>query len=91
MSSNSFAQMTDAKDTGEGYLYGLGLIKLQTNCGTVYGHNAGAIYGYATEMYTTADGSRQAALSAAEGPTLPYTTLTGLTGTVALNSLCAAK
>jgi D-alanyl-D-alanine carboxypeptidase len=42
--------------------YGLGLDEWHTPCGTVIGHN-GAIYGYFTDAYTTADGQRQVVLA----------------------------
>ncbi|MFF3166650.1 serine hydrolase domain-containing protein [Streptomyces sp. NPDC003273] len=45
----------DAPDEGGGY--GLGLIKVDTPCGTVWGHTGG-LPGYSSEIYTDATGTR---------------------------------
>jgi D-alanyl-D-alanine carboxypeptidase len=55
------AQMLTPFPVGNGG-YGLGLDEWHTPCGTVLGHNGG-IFGYFTDVYTTADGRRQVVLA----------------------------
>ncbi|MEU1661630.1 serine hydrolase domain-containing protein [Streptomyces griseofuscus] len=49
----------DAPEEGGGY--GLGLMKVDTPCGTVWGHTGG-LPGYSSEMYTDATGTRSVAV-----------------------------
>ncbi|MFI5979080.1 serine hydrolase domain-containing protein [Streptomyces sp. NPDC051452] len=49
----------DAPEEGGGY--GLGLIKVETACGTVLGHTGG-LPGYSSEIYTDATGTRSVAV-----------------------------
>ncbi|MGW5370668.1 serine hydrolase domain-containing protein [Streptomyces sp. NPDC004009] len=49
----------DAPEEGGGY--GLGLIKVDTPCGTVWGHTGG-LPGYSSEIYTDATGTRSVAV-----------------------------
>lgn len=55
------AQMLAPVDAG-GFGYGLGLIEVQTPGGLAVGHN-GLVFGYATDVCSTLDGSRQMVLS----------------------------
>ncbi|MEV7602032.1 serine hydrolase domain-containing protein [Kitasatospora sp. NPDC089797] len=52
------AEMQRTTATGGGQAYGLGLQRVDTPCGTFWGH-AGGIPGYSTEMLGSADGRRQ--------------------------------
>lgn len=45
----------------EGGAYGLGLMKADTPCGTVWGHTGG-LPGYSSEIYTDATGTRSVAV-----------------------------
>jgi D-alanyl-D-alanine carboxypeptidase len=45
----------------EGGGYGLGLMKVNTACGTVWGHTGG-LPGYSSEIYTDASGRRSVAV-----------------------------
>ncbi|GAA2759272.1 serine hydrolase domain-containing protein [Actinopolymorpha rutila] len=59
------AQLAQMTDTGE-FGYGLGLFPLRLPCvpgGVVWGHD-GAVFGYQSGVFSTPDGSRQAALGA---------------------------
>ncbi|MFJ9697639.1 serine hydrolase domain-containing protein [Kitasatospora sp. NPDC101183] len=60
------AAMEQTSTHGEGRTYGLGLQRLDTPCGTYWGH-AGGIPGYMTMMLSSPDGRRQVAAS-----TSPY-------------------
>ncbi|MER7844077.1 serine hydrolase domain-containing protein [Kitasatospora sp. NPDC096077] len=51
-------EMQRTTDIGGGRAYGLGLQRVDTPCGTFWGH-AGGIPGYSTEMLGSADGRRQ--------------------------------
>jgi D-alanyl-D-alanine carboxypeptidase len=53
-------QMLTTTDV-DGTTYGLGIIRLETPCGTVWGHN-GAVFGYISDVFTRPDGSRQVVL-----------------------------
>ncbi|MFE5402825.1 serine hydrolase domain-containing protein [Streptomyces sp. NPDC056580] len=59
------AQMKQMRTTveapEEGGGYGLGLIKVDTPCGTVWGHTGG-LPGYSSEIYTDATGTRSVAV-----------------------------
>ncbi|MEU7185985.1 serine hydrolase domain-containing protein [Streptomyces sp. NPDC045369] len=59
------AQMKQMRTTvpaaEEGGGYGLGLMKVDTPCGTVWGHTGG-LPGYSSEIYTDADGHRSVAV-----------------------------
>lgn len=46
-----------ADAAGSGFEYGLGIGKMTTACGELWGHNGGS-YGYSTEMWSTRDGER---------------------------------
>ncbi|MFJ6619817.1 serine hydrolase domain-containing protein [Kitasatospora sp. NPDC091335] len=52
------AAMQQTTDHGEGRTYGLGLQRLDTPCGSFWGH-AGGIPGYSTMMLGSADGRRE--------------------------------
>ncbi|MFI6902859.1 serine hydrolase domain-containing protein [Nonomuraea sp. NPDC050394] len=56
------AELTLMKTPGIGGAYGLGLEIAGTPCGTAYGHR-GAILGYTTLSFHSADGARQLSLS----------------------------
>ncbi|MFH9001603.1 serine hydrolase, partial [Streptomyces rimosus] len=49
----------DAPEEGGGY--GLGLMRVDTTCGTVWGHTGG-LPGYSSEIYTDASGRRSVAV-----------------------------
>jgi D-alanyl-D-alanine carboxypeptidase len=51
-------QMLTTVPTGPGTGYGLGIISLQTPCGTAWGHN-GNFPGYTSNAFTTPGGARQ--------------------------------
>ncbi|WP_181792655.1 serine hydrolase [Streptomyces sp. WELS2] len=59
------AQMKQMRTTvdapEEGGAYGLGLMKMDTPCGTVWGHTGG-LPGYSSEIYTDATGTRSVAV-----------------------------
>lgn len=59
------AQMKQMRTTvaapEEGGAYGLGLMKVDTPCGTVWGHTGG-LPGYSSEIYTDATGTRSVAV-----------------------------
>ncbi|MFI0234787.1 serine hydrolase domain-containing protein [Streptomyces sp. NPDC017086] len=59
------AQMKQMRTTvdapEEGGAYALGLMKMETPCGTVWGHTGG-LPGYASEIYTDATGTRSVAV-----------------------------
>ncbi|MGV9357961.1 serine hydrolase domain-containing protein [Streptomyces misionensis] len=59
------AQMKQIRTTvdapEEGGAYGLGLMKMDTPCGTVWGHTGG-LPGYSSEIYTDATGTRSVAV-----------------------------
>ncbi len=59
------AQMRQMRTTvdapEEGGAYGLGLMKVDTPCGTVWGHTGG-LPGYSSEIYTDATGTRSVAV-----------------------------
>ncbi|RRR84300.1 class A beta-lactamase-related serine hydrolase [Streptomyces sp. RP5T] len=59
------AQMKQMRGTvdapEEGGAYGLGLMKVDTPCGTVWGHTGG-LPGYSSEIYTDATGTRSVAV-----------------------------
>jgi D-alanyl-D-alanine carboxypeptidase len=55
------AQMLTTVDAG-GFGYGLGIILVRTPCGLAAGHN-GLVFGYATDVFTTLDGTRQVVLA----------------------------
>ncbi|MEV7197594.1 serine hydrolase domain-containing protein [Streptomyces sp. NPDC093510] len=59
------AEMKQMRTTGdapeEGGGYGLGLMKVNTACGTVWGHTGG-LPGYSSEVYTDASGHRSVAV-----------------------------
>nr|BFD88897.1 hypothetical protein KitaXyl93_02570 [Kitasatospora sp. Xyl93] len=57
------AAMRQTTDHGEGRTYGLGLQRLDTPCGSFWGH-AGGIPGYGTMLLGSADGRREFAGSA---------------------------
>ena len=67
-------------------VYGLGIFTLQTPCGTTYSHG-GNLYGYATEMFTKADGSKQVAITTGEGK-MPYLTIAQKTSELAVQEIC---
>ncbi|MEV0269723.1 serine hydrolase domain-containing protein [Hamadaea sp. NPDC050747] len=46
----------------DGIAYGLGVFEIPTPCGPAFGHN-GAVYGYITDVFTSADGTRQVVLA----------------------------
>jgi D-alanyl-D-alanine carboxypeptidase len=50
-----------------GISYGLGIFEVPTPCGPAIGHN-GAVLGYATDVFTTRDGSRQVVLTSNQFP-----------------------
>ncbi|MFF1374912.1 serine hydrolase domain-containing protein [Streptomyces sp. NPDC058308] len=52
---------TTVPDPEEGGGYGLGLMKVTTSCGTVWGHTGG-LPGYSSEFYTDARGRRSVAV-----------------------------
>ncbi len=84
ISQASLKEMTTP--SAQSPIYGLGIFARQTPCGTAYGHG-GNIYGYATEMYTKADGSKQVTVASAEGK-MPYLTVAQKTSELALQEIC---
>lgn len=84
ISQASLKEMTTASPQSP--VYGLGIFTRQTPCGITYSHG-GNLYGYATEMYTKADGSKQVAVASAEGK-MPYFTVAEKTSQLAIQEIC---
>ncbi|MGW2250545.1 serine hydrolase domain-containing protein [Kitasatospora sp. NPDC001660] len=77
------AAMQQTTTHGGGRSYGLALLRMDTPCGTFWGHDGG-IPGYNTLMLGSADGKRQFASSVT-----PYDLTDGPGATAALNTLIA--
>ncbi|RYX78403.1 class A beta-lactamase-related serine hydrolase [bacterium] len=88
VSADSHEQMiTPISDMGDGSTgYGLGVMSVQTACGSMIGHG-GNIYGYATQAFSSSDGSRQIAVSGTEG-SLGYLQVTAATQQLAAQAMC---
>lgn len=87
VSANSYEQMiTPISDMGGGAGYGLGVMIMPSACGTVIGHG-GNIYGYATQAYSSPDGSRQVSISGTEGK-MDYLSVTMATSKLAAQTMC---
>ena len=87
VSSKSHKEMvTPVSDMGNGAGYGLGVMSLQTPCGPMIGHG-GNIYGYATQAFSSQDGTKQVAVSGTEGK-MNYFEVTGATQRLAIQALC---
>jgi D-alanyl-D-alanine carboxypeptidase len=56
--ARQLAEMKQFRDSGEGYDYGLGLMRQQYSCATVLGHTGGGV-GFSTDSAQTVDGTRQ--------------------------------
>lgn len=87
MSSESHKEMlTPISDMGNGTGYGLGVMTIQTACGPAVGHG-GNIYGYASQAYSSPDGTKQVAISGTEGK-MDYFKVTAATTMLATQTLC---
>ncbi len=73
-------------DMGNGTGYGLGVMSIKTACGIAVGHG-GNIYGYASQAYSSPDGSKQVAISGTEGK-MDYFKVTAATSMLATQTLC---
>jgi D-alanyl-D-alanine carboxypeptidase len=70
----------------ESMSYGLGTMVIQTPCGDMIGHG-GNIYGYATQMYSSQDGTKQVAVSTTEGK-INYAQITVASQQLATQVMC---
>ncbi|MEU8613448.1 serine hydrolase domain-containing protein, partial [Actinoplanes sp. NPDC048791] len=61
--ARQLAEMKQFRDSGDGYDYGLGLMKRQYACAIVLGHAGGGL-GFSTDAVQTTDGTRQAVVFA---------------------------
>lgn len=87
LSAASHQQMiTPISDMGDGTGYGLGVMSVQTECGPMVGHG-GNIYGYATQAFSSTDGTKQVAISGTEGK-LGYIPVTVATQQLAAQTMC---
>jgi D-alanyl-D-alanine carboxypeptidase len=61
--ARQLAEMKQFRDLGDGFGYGLGLMRQQYPCAVVVGHTGGGL-GYSTDSAQTLDGTRQAVVLA---------------------------
>jgi D-alanyl-D-alanine carboxypeptidase len=78
------AEMKTTVDTGQGYGYGLGIMAVDTPCGTIWGHN-GDMPGYVTFAYTDGVGGRSSVVLL---PTVPDEAIFAAMDQVLVTAIC---